>query len=671
MRMTAPQIIVDPLHALVAGGLVSGTKRPVPLVAARFNVDLNHGLATVSATRIFKNAEETSIEATITFPVPVHAVLFSLTARIAGRVLKARAQRKSQARDDYEDAIERGKTAVLHEEVLRGVHMLSIGHLPPGVEVEVSATWTMTLTNLNGRGYMRIPLTVGDIYGRSGLPDSDDLTYGGPVQTAELTVQCRDGQVILLGGRLDNGRAQVPLNAPIDLEVNGWTPADLCGRAADGREVVLRVEPTSVGDADVDVALVIDHSESMGEICSADNRNLTKHQAVLAGLLTIAARIKQPDVIDLWEFDNAHRHVGSARGGNSLQSLMGRLSGPAGGTEIGAALAGVAAQSRGRDVLLVTDGKSHALDVQALARTGRRFSVVLVGEDSLEANVGYLAALTGGEIFVSAGADLAEVLNAALLSLRTKHRPVSPITGRPQHISVRRAGMTLTAAWKEVKASIEETAERRAVAALAAIVALPALDTESAARLAETEGLVTHLTSLVLVDEVGAAQDGIPATRKVALPAPRLSAMQSVASMHFMEDRAEMLSLLPSRKSALPRSSLHSNLLPSSIDSELRHVELSSVGAKIDWDLAPHLLQAGDLSTLDRDVARAIQTAAALTEVVVLARQLALDPVALVIGLIARSESSRSRSATRLAKAIFGDIASARLDHIAQILCLA
>ena len=525
MRMTAPQIIVDPLHALVAGGFVSGTKRPIPLVATRFNVDLNHGLATVSATRIFKNAEETSIEATITFPVPVHAVLFSLTARIAGRVLKARAQRKSQARDDYEDAIERGKTAVLHEEVLRGVHMLSIGHLPPGVEVEVSATWTMTLTNLNGRGYMRIPLTVGDIYGRSGLPDSDDLTYGGPVQTAELTVQCRDGQVILLGGRLDNGRAQVPLNAPIDLEVNGWTTGDLRGRAADGREVVLRVEPTSVGDADVDVAVLIDHSGSMGEICSADNRNLTKHQAVLAGLLTIAARIKQSDVIDLWEFDNAHRHVGSARGGNSLQSLMGRLRGPAGGTEIGAALAGVTAQSRGRDVLLVTDGKSHALDVQALARTGRRFSVVLVGEDSLEANVGHLAALTGGEIFVSTGADLAEVLNAALLSLRTKHQAFSPITGKPQDVSARRAGMTLTAKWQEAEGLMEETVERRAVAALVASLALPAFDTESAARFAETEGLVTHLTSLVLVDESGTVQQGIPATRKVALPAPHLSAL--------------------------------------------------------------------------------------------------------------------------------------------------
>ena len=79
------------------------------------------------------------------------------------------------------------------------------------------------------------------------------------------------------------------------------------------------------------------------------------------------------------------------------------LSGPAGGTEIGTALAGVTALSQAQDVLLVTDGKSHALDVQALARTGRRFSVVLVGEDSLEANVGHLAALTGGQILSRPG----------------------------------------------------------------------------------------------------------------------------------------------------------------------------------------------------------------------------------------------------------------------------
>jgi hypothetical protein len=660
MSMTAPQPqTIDPLHALVAGGFVSGTKHPIPLVATRFDVNLNHGLAIVSATRTFRNAEESSIEATITFPMPVHAVLFNLETRIEGRVLKARAQRKSQARDTYEGAIERGKTTVLHEEVLRGVHMLSVGHVPAGAEIEVSATWTMTLTNLNGRGQLRIPLTVGDIYGRSGLPDSDDLTHGGPVQTAELTVQCRDGEVALLGGRLNDGRAQVALNAPIDLEVNGWTPGDLRGRAADGREVVLRVEPASFGDADVSVAVVIDHSGSMGETCSSDHRGMTKHQSVLAGLQTIAAQIGHADVIDLWEFDNAHRHVGSARGRNGLQSLIGRLSEPAGGTEIGAALAGVTAQSQARDVLLVTDGKSHALDVQGFARTGRRFSVVLVGEDSLEANVGHLAALTGGEIFVSAGADLAKVLDAALLSLRTKHDPVSPITGRPQRISACRAGMTLTAEWQEVKGSMEGTErERRAVAALAASVALPALDTESAARFAESEGLVTHLTSLVLIDEDGAVQEGIPATRKVALPSPRLMMHASALTVAQFPPGVRACAPMLERACAPP-------LAP-----ESSHADLSILAKKIDWDAAPQRLQVGDISTLDREVARAIRSAAAITEVVAFARRLGLDPVALVVGLIARSESLISRSAARLAKAIFGDIAREELDHIAQMLGL-
>jgi hypothetical protein len=659
MSMTAQQSIVDPLHALLAGGFVTGTKHPIPLVATRFSVDLSYGLATVSTTRTFRNAETTSIEATITFPVPVHAVLFALEARIAGRVLEARAQLKSQARDVYESAIERGKSAVLHEEVLRGVHMVSVAHVAPGAEVEVSATWAMTLTNLNGRGRIRIPLTVGDIYGRSGLPDSDDLAYGGPVQSAELTVQCRDGQVTLLGERLDGGRAKILLNAPIDLEVDGWTPHDLRGRAADGREVVVRVEPAVVGDADLDVAIVIDHSGSMGEICSAD-RNLSKHQSVVAGLQTIADGSSRSDVVDLWEFENTHRRVGSTRDGNGLRSLIGRLSEPTGGTEIGAALAGVTARSEARDVLLVTDGKSHALDVQALARTGRRFCVVLVGEDSLEANVGHLAALTGGEIFVSAGADLTEVLDAALRSLRNEHHAVSPSPGRPQRISARRAGMTITASWQKTNGSITQA---RAVAALAASLALPALDTETAAALAEAEGLATHLTSLVLVDEAGAVQEGIPATRKVPLASPRVVSHQDAVMSALRSDftrspRLLLADLLPYRA------------LSSPIGFEPSHPDLSGLGAKIDWDAAPQRLQAGDLSTLEPDVAHAIRSAAATTEVITLAGQLALDPVVLVLALIARFKGSRSRSAARLAKAIFGDVAGKELNDLAKMLCL-
>jgi formylmethanofuran:tetrahydromethanopterin formyltransferase len=56
--------------------------------------------------------------------------------------------------------------------------------------------------------------------------------------------------------------------------------------------------------------------------------------------------------------------------------------------------------------------------VSALARHARRVSVVLVGEDSLEANVGHLAALTGGNIFVASGKRVDDALKAAMASLR-------------------------------------------------------------------------------------------------------------------------------------------------------------------------------------------------------------------------------------------------------------
>jgi hypothetical protein len=101
------------------------------------------------------------------------------------------------------------------------------------------------------------------------------------------------------------------------------------------------------------------------------------------------------------------------------------------------------------------------------------------------------------------------------------------------------------------------------------------------------------------------------------------------------------------------------------------HPDLIAIGRKIDWDAAPQRLQAGDLSAVDPDVARVIRSAAATAEVLALARRFDLDPVALVIGLIARSESSRSRSAARIAKAIFGDPMRQELDDVARILRLA
>ncbi len=650
MWSMTPNVTTDPLAAFAAGAFESGRGRPIPLLSTSFDVHLSAGLAIVETTRRFRNAEEVSIEATITFPIPVHATLFNLEARIDDRVLKARARRRSEAREAYEDALERGKTAVLHEEVLRGVHMLSIGHIPAGGAIEVRAAWAATLSVVGGEGRLRIPLTVGDIYGRSGLPDADDLIHGGDNQIAELTVRCDDGAVSLGNAILEGVSARVALNAPIDLTVAAWPARTLFGHAADGRSVSLQVEPAPAGDAALDVAILVDRSGSMGEAVGSGRR--TKHDALVSALRSSASLLRGGDAVDLWEFDDSIKHVGSTAGvrsrlfrlaseGGRLLSLVRHLNGPGGGTEIGKALGDVLERSAARDIVLVTDGKSHALDVQALAQAGRRITVVLVGGDSLEANVGHLAALTGGDIFVAAGADLGDTIGTALASLRGPATRPEAIEGDLHHAMARRGNAIVSASWGSASAGAFDERLGRAVAAVAASIALPVLDAEAAADLAEAEGLVTHLTSLIMIDEAGEVQDGVPATRKIALPSPNTV----VYAFALPADTSVLLK--PPKGQALSAS------VGFAEDDDL--LDLPAVATQIDWDTAPNDLIAGDLGRLPPRLADWILAASRRPDVMALAVRLKLDPLLLVVALLALSAADAHRSAGRIAAAILGD----------------
>ena len=139
--------------------------------------------------------------------------------------------------------------------------------------------------------------------------------------------------------------------------------------------------------------------------------------------------LRAEDRVAVWEFDDTANAVRPRRGSGFLGAVE-ALGAPRGGTDIDGAIAAVLRLGQ-RDILLVTDGQSHALDVQALARSGRRFGVVLIGAGSLEARVGHLAALTGGELLV-AGDDAREAVRLAFAALAARRRAWSRWrNGRP------------------------------------------------------------------------------------------------------------------------------------------------------------------------------------------------------------------------------------------------
>lgn len=496
----------------------SARGRTVPLISTSYEIEVLSGVAVVRQTRVFRNSETVPIEAVMTFPVAFEGVVTRLEALVAGRRLRGAASPKVEARQKYEAAVDGGKAAVLHEELMRGLHMVSVANVAPGTEIAVDATYVMPVSLSSEHPHLRIPQTVGDIYGRLPLQDSDQLVTGGTGGWADVKVSASSGTAFVNGTLPKDGVAKVGLDDQIVIRVEGLELAPLAGRAADGRDVLLSFRRLETRDIPLDLDLMVDVSGSMREAAGRSREEGSKWHALKSGACRAAARLRPDDSIRLWAFGDDCRLIGSL-GPSALPSALDAMGEPRGGTYLVEAVNKVVAARPEANVLLVTDGKSATgteLDIEGIVATGARITVVLIGGDALEARVGHLAAQSGGQMFVAHGTDSALAVETAMASMRSVVLPARKSSSPPTEASRTAAGLVIDARWGEVEAAggvIEH------VGAYAASLALSGMDRQEASLLAASEGLVSHLTSIVLMDEEGAALERIPEQRKVALPA--------------------------------------------------------------------------------------------------------------------------------------------------------
>lgn len=660
---------LNPLAKFKDGLLIKdgGVPQSAPLKDTAIAVSIEGGLATVVTHRTFTNEESVSIEATLTFPVPVSAVLVALTAKIGDRVLNGRAEAKQAARQTYEDAIEAGKSAVLHEEAIKGIHILTVGHIPPGATIVVESTWVQALSFAGKEPRLRIPTTVGDIFGRSPLIESDELIHAAVTHHATIEIVSSSGTPTIDGVELSSGKADIGLDAPIDITVNGWLGgSSVIGFDGGGRPVEIRVARHPSDDRPLGATIIADRSGSMNQVNSAvAGRHLTKFDMMRKGLAAAARQLSAGDTFALYQFNNQSQRLGGGAGQSLLEHLVHSLQAPSGGTSIGAALEhAIAHEGEGADLLVITDGKSHDIDIQKLARSKVRVHVVLIGEDSLEANVGHLASLTGGQVFIASGDDTSEAIQSALASMRSPHVPPQPLTKWPEAMSFGRQGALIEVVWGEPAADNA----RDVIGAYASGLVVPLFDEEHATRIAVENGIVSHLTSLVLVDEESSGQDAIPAQRKVPLATPRTSGMMS-----FAAPMSAMRGIAPSSASLSAGHSKGFDFLePSSFEVELPLSSRSifqdhaaqEKAPQIDWDAYPMNLVKTDIMSLPAPARLWIAMTTADQEVAALAAQLGIDKLSLVVALLAFRDRNTNRSAARVLKAILKNVDPAILEPV-------
>lgn len=494
----------------------NGERVPMPLIATEIDVQVLAGAAIVKTKRVFRNSEQNPIEAIMTFPVGFDSVVTGLSATIDGRLLVGVAQEKATARAIYEDALDEGRMSVLHEEALQGIHVLSVGALPAGAEVAVELEQVAPLADVDGQQFLRIPTTAGQLYGTSPLSPADDLVTSSEVtHTASLRVSVEQGAAHLDGTLLQKGEnINILLNRAIELVIEEGSFDLIPGRAADGRGVSVSFEPTHSYDADIDLHVLVDHSGSTAS--KVGTSGVSVWQAMRNSLQDAMSSLRPSDQISLWQFNDCFEFLGTSHGKGCLE-LAYKLQGPRGGTELGSAVSGAIAAGA-QDLLVMTDGQTWARTVEDLKGKPVRISAILVGQGSLDANIGRLCAMTGGHVFYAPGDDVSSALKSAYRALRTQAGTLDSRVNHegPEEVTVMRGGVKVRASWSNT-AELKKSAPEDAIGRFAAALAYPMLDTVSGNAWARAHCLCTHTTSLVLVDKAGEAAQGLSQTRKVAL----------------------------------------------------------------------------------------------------------------------------------------------------------
>lgn len=530
--------------------------RSVLLQGADVRVDIRDYLARTRMAYHFLNAEAVNIEAVYTFPLPIDGVLTDLRVRIGERELRGAAVEKSQAREDYEQAVSEGDSPVMLERMDSGLYSLNVGNILPGERSSVTIEFLEVLSPKGDEVRYELPTTLAPLYGdpaarglaphqhpaHSLLADnrfSLEIDIRGCLAGADIRTPAHSTRL-----ERDGGRARLTLTEPaasMDRDFIMTLRSDALPRAfavsvpdKGGHVVLTGFTPRFAAAAPArSVKIVVDCSGSM-----SGESILQARQALLRAL----DRLRPEDRFNIVRFGSSSTmlfHRQEPADEKHLQAAMAMartMEADMGGTEMAdaldKALSSASPAGMPEDILLVTDGQvwDMASVADRLARRKHRVFCIGVGSAVERGVLSTLSSNTGGEaMFVNVHEDMGKKVfeHFKRMTLTPAGKPAFDFAGaRPQAMAPKNlppvfdGDMVLTCAWFDVAPSEASfsldtpeshmkwrtpvrTAEDYAdcLPRFAAAMKLPDLPDEDATALAVQYNLVSPFTNFLAVME--------------------------------------------------------------------------------------------------------------------------------------------------------------------------
>ena len=136
----------------------------LPLKATSTVVNIAGVIADVRVIQEYANEGKSIIEAIYVFPASTRAAVYSMKMTIGERIIEAKIAEREQARRDYEDAKQQGKSASLLEQERPNVFRMNVANIMPGDRIRVELKYTEVLVPEDGIYEFVHPTVVGPRY---------------------------------------------------------------------------------------------------------------------------------------------------------------------------------------------------------------------------------------------------------------------------------------------------------------------------------------------------------------------------------------------------------------------------------------------------------------------------------------------------------------------------
>ena len=175
----------------------------LPLKSTSANVNIAGVIADVTVTQVYKNEGKKALEAIYVFPASTKAAVYGMKMTIGKRVIEARVNKRDEARRQYEQARDAGKSASLLEQQRPNVFQMNVANIMPGDEIKVELKYTELIVPTNRIYEFVYPTVVGPRYSNQTeeiAPPSERWVKNPYLHTGELPSYAFDINVRLTAG---------------------------------------------------------------------------------------------------------------------------------------------------------------------------------------------------------------------------------------------------------------------------------------------------------------------------------------------------------------------------------------------------------------------------------------------------------------------------------------